>query len=707
MPIIIYYLMRYRSMRVGWGANYVLERALERLRKKLYLDQLILIAIRVLSCLLLVVAFARPISRTVGARISGSGRHHVIIADGSYSMRAGESGQTRWDRAKETMKKLVSSWGRGEKWSLLVLGQSGAREDSRRGKWVVEEATIKSQQDAISQIESLQPGESASSIRRALQDVREKYGADPIDVYLFADDQASAWKELEGFLGSGQNSILENESGKPVSVSWINPPLRDRTNLAVTQLRPPSDVILAGHPTRIFVAVQNFSSEPVNDVEVSLLRGGAHIGKDTISLLPGQTRWLHIDVKLKTPGSHVLTARLGKDALAFDNRMSAGIQVREEISVLVLRDKDVTGKFESAWSFLEIAKQIQEIKKDGERIFRMGPLKFTLCPGECPPEELKNSDIVFLDGGKTVSKELAERLSQWVNRGGGLVLSAGERVEKDRWNEAFGQSGLLPGQLGKLRAESLGGDTFRSLSRARFNSSAFRIFETTDQGDVSDAKIYAWHEMAALDENAAVLMEYDDQSPFAVARRKGVGRVVLLTAGLSGRSSNLVVREFYLPLVYRLFDAAAAGTVYPRTVSTGEDLKLLLEDPENLRAVTYHREDGRPVPLEPVERDGSTEVVVGSVQHSGSSSILQVRQGGTSRVWYGVQGPRDDSDLRAMDPQLRSALEKSPNVAEVSGWAELEEILKEKSRGSEWHHWVVAALLLLLVGEMFVERRFV
>ena len=42
IPIIIYYLMRFRSLKVDWGATYVLERALQRLRKKLYLEQLIL-----------------------------------------------------------------------------------------------------------------------------------------------------------------------------------------------------------------------------------------------------------------------------------------------------------------------------------------------------------------------------------------------------------------------------------------------------------------------------------------------------------------------------------------------------------------------------------------------------------------------------------------------------------------------------------------
>ena len=45
-PVIIYFLMRFRAVAVPWGADYVLERALERLRKKLFLDQVLLMAPR-------------------------------------------------------------------------------------------------------------------------------------------------------------------------------------------------------------------------------------------------------------------------------------------------------------------------------------------------------------------------------------------------------------------------------------------------------------------------------------------------------------------------------------------------------------------------------------------------------------------------------------------------------------------------------------
>src|SRR5690349_5218584 len=105
IPIVIYYLLRFRSLSVTWGANYVLERALERLKRRLHLDQIILMALRVLACALIVLAFARPVLRRASATVAGSGIHHVLIVDGSYSMLAGAPGHRRWDAALEAMKK--------------------------------------------------------------------------------------------------------------------------------------------------------------------------------------------------------------------------------------------------------------------------------------------------------------------------------------------------------------------------------------------------------------------------------------------------------------------------------------------------------------------------------------------------------------------------------------------------------------------------
>jgi len=702
-PIIIYYLMRYRSLRVPWGANYVLERALERLRKKLHIEQIILIALRTLACLFLIFAFARPIS-TSGGTVS-SDLHHVLVVDASYSMRAGEQDRTRWDRAKEAMKELVSNWSRGEKWSLLRLGH-GTGEDGPPGTWLVEGASLQSQQEAKARIDELKPGEQDSNLRRAMERIREKYGGQKMDVYLFTDDQKSAWKDYEQLAGEDVDSLLTDKNGNPVSMTWMNPPLRSRENIAVTRVQTPSDVLLSNHPARVFVTVQNFSTSRVRDVDVSFQRNGTEVGEKTVSLLEKQSKSLFFDVSTEESGSHRLSARLGRDVLPFDNRMSAGVEIRDQGSVLVLQDKGVEGKFASTWNFLKITDRVQRVKEDGEPIFRMGPIRFSVCKGSCSDEKWSDADVILLDGSKTVTPELVERLRNRLRRGAGLLLVADANVKQKTWNQLLGEEGLMPGRLGRLNTKPLGGESFVSLFPAQFEVPALRTFETSTFGDVSESKLYAWHDVREIGKEVDTLMKYNTQAPFALSKPLASGRVVMLTAGLNGANNNLIVRKFFFPLFFRLYESAAAGTIFPRTLKSGDELKLRLSDPDDVNTVAYQQDGGSLRKLEPVQRNGMT-LVRHRTSSSGDGTVLLIRPGGRDRVKFGVQGDRSDSDLSPMSDALRSTIEEAPRVAEVNNAKELDRILEQKSRGSEWYHWAVGMLLVLLIAEMLMELRFV
>ncbi len=706
-PIIIYYLMRYRSIREPWGANYVLERALDRLRKRWYLDQLILIILRVLACLLLIFAFARPLSESRSEDITGTGRHHVIVADASYSMLAGKKAETRWDRSKTAMKKLVGRWGRGEKWSLLLLGHGADAEGEAGGQWVVKGAHMTSQEKAKARIDDLQPGQHDSSIHEALQKVQSAYGDQKMDVYLFSGDQATAWKGFEDLSNQLQRGIVQDSSGRAVPVFWVNPPLDDYDNIAVTEVRPASEVMLNGQMTRVFVKVENFGAEPRQGVNISLLVDGRTVGSETTSLLPGQSRWAYLDYTPEKVGSHSLTARVGKDTLEYDNEMSAGCESREKVSVLVLADSDDPAKFQSVWGFLGVmSRSLQSLKSPGEGA--SGPVQFALSSDKKIEKNLDGYDVVMVDGAKTMTAEVASQLRSWAQHGG-LILMADEGIDRQAWNNYLGEADLLPAALRGIQAENFGGDAFQSLARTQLGNSPFRVFETKDMGDVSKAKIYVWRTLHDLKPQSEEWMTYDDQTTFIAEKpvRPGTGRVILLTSGLSGRNSNLVVRKFYIPMLYQLVKAAAGGSIYSRTIDLGDDLVAAIRNPENIRGITFNQKGENAVPLKTKTELGRAVVRRDNVSKSGAASILVIRQGGTSRIWFGVQGPRDDSNLRPISDKLRTRLTQSDQVKELSGWKELEKEMRGISRGAEWHHWVLVALLVVFVAEMFLERRFV
>jgi hypothetical protein len=691
IPIIIYLLMRYRSLRVFWGANYVLERALERLKKKRYWDQILLIVLRVLAVLAMVAAFARPVSRAATGTVSGTGIHHVLIVDASYSMAAGESDRRRWDRGMEALKRLAATWGRGEVWSLYVI--------DRQPDWRADAAVVTTPDDTVAVLDTLRPAETCASLAKAFEAVKAKLGSalaeEKVEIALLADDQALSW--------AGMEKIAFAPHPTP-PIIWLNPPIARRENLAVTSVRPASRRVLVDHPCRVFVTLRNFGPGPAADVRVDLLMNDRAEDNRFVSLLPAQQTTVHFDVIFREAGSHYLTARLEADALEYDNALTAGIEVAERFRLLVLRDPSRTGPFDSAWRFLEVLGRVQEMEQFDEPVFTRGPVAMSVT-GRPDPAALAAADAVLLDGGMPVGQALADALRRYVARGGGLILSADQNVRPARWNAVLGAAGLLPAPLVQLRSETGGGDKYRYLAVNQFAPGALRAFATAEAGDVRKAKVYTWWQVGPRAERTTVLAAYDDGEPFAFRRAVGEGRVVMLTAGLNGWWNNLIVREFYVPLVFRLVSEASAAGIFARTLGLEEPIRLRVGP--QVETVSFLDPRAQPVGVPAADTPVGRVATAPGGQASGRYAMLVLASRTRRQVHFGVQGPRVDSDLAPLPDGRRRRVTDRLDLVEAPDWEQLQEILRQRRGGGEWHHWLLLAALGLLAGEKLLERRFV
>ena len=687
IPIIIYYLMRFRSLKVPWGANYVLERALERLRKKLYLDQLILIALRVLAILALVFAFARPLAKGKN-EVSGTGVHRILVVDASYSMLANDGDKSAWDRAKNTMRELVATWSRGERWSLAMV--------TDELDWVVSDQSIDSTEECFDIIAGLETREASASLAPALENILTQTGGRPTEIYIFADDQATTWANVER---------VALPEGGAVKLYWVNASPEKRPNVGVTQVNVSHERALPEHPVRAFARVRNFSQEPVKDIEVSFLVDGRHAGKERVSLLPGQETWAHADVMFEDTGSHYVTARLPQDILEFDNSMSAGITVSPTLTVRVIKDAQRDQKFDSAHSFLNLMADVAQRTDDG------GPPAFTVlppCTSDCTYEDLSEADVVIVDGGTDLTNALAEKLKRYVDNGGGLLLTADDAVSPQTWHRHLEPAGLMIAKLTAPEDQRLGGDTFRQLSRTGFETPSMRSFESEDMGDIGNTRFYSWFRLEDIVDDASVLATFSDGQPFAVMRRGDPGIVILMVSGLNCRKNNLIVRETGYAWVVRLLMTASAGSVFPRTVERNQPLRLEIEGDEPPTGIQFNLQQGAPSPLT-LQTAGQRRVAVlqQGVRRSGLGSVLVIGEKGHGRVWFGIQGDRGDSDLSSMKESVFETIQQNWDLDTASNWEELNALLAASRRGREWYAWAVILVLAAMIGEMAMQRRFV
>jgi hypothetical protein len=688
IPILVYYLMRFRSMRVAWGADYILERAMARRRRKVYWDQIILLTLRALAVMALVAAFARPQSHKKQNVVTGSSVLRILLVDNSYSTLAGQSGQTVHDQAMDAMRELTSHWGRGEKWSLYAL-------DSHP-RWVVDQARVIDTARTLATLENLKVEETAVSLAAGLKAVLSHGIGQQREIYIFSDDQAAAW--------DGADQMMAGKDDK-TRLFWIHPPLADRRNLGVTRLDVGHESVLRGHSFPVYAQVANFSDEAVRDAELSFLVNGTVAGSKRVSLPPGQNTQVAMDLRLDETGPHLITARLSNDVLPFDNAMSAGVQVMEAVSLLVLRDADRTGKFDSSAAFLKLAGRILAGSSTNEAA---GPLRIKeQTTPACTLAQLHAHDAVILDGGRTLTPELTATLRRYVEEGGGLILAVDDTVDLPTWRRLLTPAGLLPASPVKVRNEPLGGDTCRRLSRSGFDLPALRNLETCPDGDVSQVRFYTWTEFDNPTAGTEVMARFSDNTPFAWRRRMERGSILLLAAGLNSRNNNLLVRETVYPFLVHLLAEAASASQYKHVLGRHEAVRYLARgEPPTGAMFEMEKDELVPAVITPLPVGKRVEYAPGG-NRSGPASLLVLRENSKERVYFGIQGARSDSCLTPMPATYHTRLTETLGWTEVGSAKELMDALESQGHGQEFYGWVLLAVLLFALGELLMELRFV
>src|SRR5689334_10476553 len=113
-PILIHLWSRRRYREMYWAAMEYLLAALRHSRRRMSLEQLILLILRTALIVLIVLAVAEPIIQRTGfAAGRGERTHRVIVLDGSFSMAYRPNDKTRFDRAKEIAARIVDESAEG------------------------------------------------------------------------------------------------------------------------------------------------------------------------------------------------------------------------------------------------------------------------------------------------------------------------------------------------------------------------------------------------------------------------------------------------------------------------------------------------------------------------------------------------------------------------------------------------------------------
>ncbi len=122
VPIVIHLLNRRKFREVPWAAMRFLLAAIRKNRRRIRIEQWLLLAIRTLIVLLVVTAMAKPFLEAFGAVIAGHRTHRVLVLDASLSMGYTSGDSSRFDQAKALAAQLVKDSRSGDAISVILMG---------------------------------------------------------------------------------------------------------------------------------------------------------------------------------------------------------------------------------------------------------------------------------------------------------------------------------------------------------------------------------------------------------------------------------------------------------------------------------------------------------------------------------------------------------------------------------------------------------
>ncbi|QDU60109.1 hypothetical protein Pan216_09460 [Planctomycetes bacterium Pan216] len=695
-PVIIHFMHRRRIKPVTWAAMQFLRAMPAKSRRRLFLDEWLLLLIRSLILACIAIALLRPAyfasSAGNAGRVERQGRTGaVLLVDDSVSTSSG-----RGRSAIESMKQLATSYldtlSTGDEVSLIRTSQLGKAtadpifdlEAARRSVEAIEST----------EVESDVPGLLSAGLDQMARHVNPG-----IELVLIHDGRKEGWKVDDEQQWKSLRAEIESDPEAPIGtrrrprVVMLSPEPRPEANIAVSRIRLDRALIPEDLPIEIDVSLVHYGESDPEEALLRLFVDGRSVEERPVTIEAGETSRETFTYTFEEAGSHVIEAVIegARDSLAADDRRALSVEVTKSLPVLLV--EGATGKgFEGSLGYVAAS---LDPGGDGRGLFRLD--RTTI--GRLDDVDFRDFRVMILGDVPALDASTVAKLERFVMMGGGVLVGLGPATQPLLANRdwARGSEGFLPATLGRRRVPP--GSLLPA--EARVGHYGMQAFEDQATNVWSEAKIDAYYRLdttGLLGSEVVSLLSLTNGDPVIVERARGRGRVILVTTTLDAKWSDLPFVSAFVPLIRGLTAYLGSVVLPPRNMRPGDRITYCPSDLESREVVLCEDPKGNPIVLE----QGYWEDYPARISEPlASAGIYRVRDAsGKNRVYYAVNPRRNESRLTVLSNEdLRKTLANVPLVS-LQQSDEVIDVLGQTKRPSR-ELWPL--LLMLAVGLLFVE----
>jgi len=487
------------------------------------LQYLLLLAFRIAVLVALVLAFIQPaIWRDPAAAAAGDQRLHVVVVDTSASMAAGD----RWDEAVDTAIDLIDSMPAADQVQLIAAGRVFEIVSSA----TLDKATVRQQ------VRSLEPGVffvDFGQLTRALDGVLRTAEL-PAVLHFVTDAQAAGLP----------TRFADLAPTEPVEIV-VHAVGADEPNWSVGSLFGSA---LTGELAATVTSHAAAAADRTLEIELN----GNVVDRQRVTLEPGSEAVVEFaPLTLQSGANRVRVIMQPGDMLAADDVRMLALNRPVPHPVLV-----VSGELGGTGDTRFLTEAMRVLEGLSLEVTAIGE-------SELAEQEFSDYEFVVVADAAAIDGREADRLSRYVESGGGLLLALGPR------------SPMLPavpvtGHSFASQATPLGGAVADAVTIGSIETSHPAL------AGLDTIRAARFTRYAAVEETAGddVLIRLETGDPLLIERGLGDGRLLLYASTLDRQWNDLPKEPAFVPFVAGLADHLLGGAGFTNEAALGSTLAL-------------------------------------------------------------------------------------------------------------------------------------
>jgi hypothetical protein len=640
IPLIIHLSRSRRTKKMRFSTTRFFTEQFLRSYRMSRLRELLLLVCRMALFALLAMALAQPFLLPRGASaFSGAGpRTIVLVLDDSASMAYKEDGVSLFRRAQEAASTVLNGLSAGDRASVVLASWRAA------GPEVLFPEPTTELDEVRRAVDKAKPAALGTDLSGAIARAEEVAAAGrdegrSVSIYVFSDLQESGW-DLPA--SPAARAAASDSSFVFVGIR----PKKPLVNRAVTAVRYAATRPRVGVPFAVRPLLA-LGADDGKDVKVRLVLDGAKVGEQKVERLPGgkwaSPRFYHT---FTAGGWHAGHVEIDDDNLDADNRRYFAIEVPETTQtalVLAVNGAPSSVPHQDELFFLRLA---LTAAPEGQK----APFEIrSIAPAEQAGLEVGKYPLVILANVERLAEAAVEKLEEYVDGGGKLLVFLGDKVNPAFYNAALAganrrHGGLLPATIRGIKEEPVG-----FIGAINYEHRALAAFQEPKLGTLLGPAL-TFKALRLEAPAQAVLMKSSSGAPLLCEKAYGKGKVLLFASTCDRDWSDFPIRPAFL--LWSRF-VAEYLTQTPLSLQTGHrtgEAVRLTPPVDDKGALWVRKPDGTKV-VAPRASDGSGAFEFTDTQTPGVYTVLRSDQE-TRAGMFAVNLETFESDLTYLDEEL-------------------------------------------------------